>query len=89
MQSIEAILLCYAQALLVDFNKLNELRDKNEVVLAQELIQDAYRTDVRPLLREARWRKKAAFSPIQCYRENEIRNQLIRERGITNKAKGL
>ncbi|MEY4046655.1 MAG: hypothetical protein RL284_206, partial [Bacteroidota bacterium] len=85
----EAILLCYTQALLVDFNKLNELREKNEVVLAQELIQDAYRTDVRPLLREARLRKKAAFSPIQCYRDNEIRSQLIRERGITNKAKGL
>jgi L-rhamnose isomerase/sugar isomerase len=89
MQSIEAILICYAQALLVDFNKLNELRNKNEVVLAQELIQDAYRTDVRTLLREARWRKKAAFSPIQCYRDNEIRYQLIKERGISNKAKGL
>jgi L-rhamnose isomerase/sugar isomerase len=74
---------------LVDFNKLNELRNKNEVVLAQELIQDAYRTDVRTLLMEARWRKKAAFSPIQCYRDNEIRYQLIKERGISNKAKGL
>lgn len=89
MQSIEAILLSYAQALTVDFVKLNELREKNDVTLAQELLQDAFRTDCRPLLREARMRKNAAFSPIGFYRENTLREKLIQERGFSNRAKGL
>jgi L-rhamnose isomerase/sugar isomerase len=89
LQSLEAILLGYAQALMVDLDKLHNLREKNEVVLAQELLQDAYRTDVRPLLREARMRRNAAFSPIGFFRENQIREKLILERGFSNRAKGL
>jgi len=89
LQSLEAILLSYAQALLVDFDKLQILRENNEVVLAQELLQDAYRTDCRPLLREARLRKNAAYSPIGFFRENKIREKLILERGFSNRAKGL
>lgn len=88
-QSLEAILLSYAQALTVDFIKLDKLREKNDVTLAQELLQDAYRTDCRPLLREARMRKQAAYSPIGFYRENNLRQKLIQERGFSNRAKGL
>lgn len=89
IQSLEAILLSYAQALTVDFIKLDKLREKNDVTLAQELLQDAYRTDCRPLLREARIRKQAAYSPIGFYRENNLRQKLIQERGFSNRAKGL
>jgi L-rhamnose isomerase/sugar isomerase len=89
IQSIEAILLSYAQALTVDLQKLQELQEKNEVVFIQELLQDAFRTDCRPLLREARMRKNAAYSPIDCYRECGLREKLILERGFSNRARGL
>lgn len=89
MQSLEAIQLSYAQALTLDFVKLNELREQNDVTLAQELLQDAYRTDCRPLLREARMRNHAAYSPIGFYRANRLREKLIQERGFSNRAKGL
>jgi L-rhamnose isomerase/sugar isomerase len=57
--------------------------------MAQELLQDAFRTDVRPLLAESRIRAEAAFDPIGLYRELEIREKLIGERGKNTFATGL
>ncbi len=89
LQSIEAIKIAYAQALLVDKLKLEEARTNNDTVGAQEILQAAYRTDVRPLLAESRLQKKGAIRPIEFFREQKIRAQLIKERGSTNRATGL
>lgn len=89
LQSVEAILIAYAQALLVDRNALEAARDANDVSLCQEIIQDAYRTDVRPLLAEARLRKKAALQPMKLFRQLDVRQQLIEDRGTEAMASGL
>jgi L-rhamnose isomerase/sugar isomerase len=89
IQSLEAIQLAYAQALLVDTPTLGEAQAHNDVVMGQELLQDAYRTDVRPLIREARLRRNAALSPIAAYRNVQVREQLIKERGLKTIATGL
>lgn len=89
LQSVEAILIAYAQALLVDRQALEEARDANDVVLCQEIIQDAYRTDVRPLLAEARLRKQAALQPMRLFRQLDVRQQLIEDRGAEALASGL
>ncbi|MCB9050015.1 MAG: sugar isomerase [Lewinellaceae bacterium] len=89
LQSLEAIRLAYAQALLVDSNALEEARADNDATRAQEILQDAFRTDVRPLLREARLQSGAALEPLSLFRELEIRKQLIRERGKKTVATGL
>src|SRR6188508_2620515 len=54
LQSVEAIMVAYAQALLVDRRELNRAQQENDVARAQEILQAAYRTDVRPLVAEAR-----------------------------------
>ena len=56
LQSVEAIKIAYAQALLVDTKKLVKAQQENDVSTAQEVLQQAYRTDVRPLVAEARLR---------------------------------
>jgi L-rhamnose isomerase/sugar isomerase len=89
LQSVEAILIAYAQALLVDRQALEQARDANDVVLCQEIIQDAYRTDVRPLLAEARLRKQAALYPLKLFRQLDVRRQLIEDRGAEAMASGL
>ncbi len=89
LQSIEAIKISYAQALLVDRGELNRAQEKNDVVRAQEILQQAYRTDVRPLIAEARIRAGAALEPIQLFRELNVRKQLISERGAKTVATGL
>ena len=89
LQSVEAIKIAYAQALLVDAAALEAARESNDVVKAQEILQEAYRTDVRPLVAEARLRAGAALQPLQVYRELKVRENLIRERGAKTIATGL
>lgn len=89
LQSIEAIQLAYAQALLIDRNALEEARESNDPALAQEILQDAFRTDLRPLTAETRLQAGAAIKPFDVYRELKVRNQLIKERGLKTLATGL
>ena len=89
LQSVEAIKIAYAQALLVDRQKLEEARETNDVVLAQNILQDAFRTDVRSIISEARIRMGAACNPVGLFRSLKIRDQLIKERGLKTIATGL
>lgn len=89
IQSLEAILMAYAQALLVDQKALKDAQLNNDVVRAQEILQNAYRTDVRPLLQAARLQTGAAIDPISAYRNLKVRENLISERGLNVKATGL
>ena len=89
LQSVEAIMISYAQALLIDRNKLNAAQEANDVVAAQEVLQNIFRTDLRSVVAEARLRSGGALEPLQFYRENKIRQQLIKERGVKTLATGL
>jgi len=89
LQSVEAIMIAYAQALLVDRDRLTEAQVSNDVVQAQEILQHAFRTDVRPLVAEARRRAGGALEPIASFRQFGTRNQLTKERGTKTIATGL
>ncbi len=89
IQSLEAIQEAHAKALLVDQNLLEEAQLSHDVVKSQEILQDAFRTDVRPLLKEARLMAGGALNPLHGYRQLKVRNELIKERGIDSVASGL
>jgi L-rhamnose isomerase / sugar isomerase len=89
LQSVEAIKIAYAQALLVDAKELDAARQANDVVRAQEILQNAYRTDVRPLVAEARLRSGGALDPLKVFRSLKGREGLIKERGLQTVATGL
>jgi L-rhamnose isomerase/sugar isomerase len=89
LQSVEAIKLAYAQSLLVDRKKLEEAQAKNDVAMAQDVLQQAYRTDVRPLIAEARLNAGGAIDPVQLYRKLNVRDSLTKERGRKTVATGL
>lgn len=89
LQSVEAIMITYAQALLVDRHKLNEAQNNNDVVTAQEILQQVFRTDVRALVAEARLRSGGALNPLSVYRSESVRDNLIKERGSKTVATGL
>ena len=89
IQSLEAIQEAYAKALLIDQDALKAAQEANDVSLCQEILQDAYRTDVRPLIREARLKTGGAINPIDAYRKLEVREHLIQERGKNTIATGL
>jgi len=89
IQSLEAIRLAYAQALIVDQEALEQARESNDVTGAQEILQEAFRTDLRPLLQEARRLSGGALYPMEVYRKMQVREQLIDERGTQVQATGL
>src|ERR671918_2026474 len=89
IQSTEAILLAYAQALVVDRGTLAAAQDDNDPALAQEVLQAAFRTDVRPLVAEARRRNGGALAPLSAYRSLAYREARIAERGRHTVATGL
>lgn len=89
LQSVEAILIAYAQALLVDVKSLKTAQENSDVVKCQELLQAAYRTDVRPLVAEARLRNGGALNPLSLFREELVRADLIKIRGEKTAATGL
>jgi L-rhamnose isomerase/sugar isomerase len=89
LQSVEAIMIAYAQSLIIDRKKLVEAQNNNDVVTAQETLQQAYRTDVRPLVAEARMRAGAALNPLSVFRNEKVRENLIKQRGSKMIATGL
>ncbi len=89
LQSVEAIMITYAQALLVDRTKLQEAQNNNDVVTAQEILQQAFRTDTRALVAEARLRSGAALNPLTIFRNEKVREGLIKQRGLKTVATGL
>jgi L-rhamnose isomerase / sugar isomerase len=89
LQSVEAIMIAYAQALIIDRKKLIEAQNNNDVVTAQEVLQQAFRTDVRTIIAEARLRSGGALNPLSVYRKEKVRENLIKQRGNKTVATGL
>jgi L-rhamnose isomerase / sugar isomerase len=89
LQSVEAIMMAYAQALSVDRNALEIAQNENDTVRCQQILQNAFRTDVRALVSEASLRAGGAINPIQVFRNLKVRENLIGERGFKTIATGL
>lgn len=89
IQATDQIQVAIAQALLVNRAELREAQDANDPARAAEILQLAYRTDVRPIVAEARRRNGAALSPLSTYRALGYRAAVARERGRGAAATGL
>ena len=89
LQSVEAIMLTYAQALSIDRKALVAAQQSNDTVAAQEILQNSFRTDTRALVAEARLRAGAALDPLALYRSEKVRDHLTKQRGAGAVATGL
>jgi L-rhamnose isomerase/sugar isomerase len=89
IQSVEAIQLAYAQALLIDKKGLQQAQEANDTARGQEILQTAYRTDVRALVAEARLQQGGALKPISLFRDLAVRKNLTSTRGSGTTATGL
>ena len=89
MQSVEAIMIAYTQALLVDRKALTQAQNENDTVKCQEILQSVFRTDVRAIVAEARLRAGASLNPVELYRSLAVREKLVKQRGNVSIATGL
>lgn len=89
LQSLENISISYTKALLVNRKLLHEAQQNNDVVLAEQILQNAFQTDVRSVAAEARRRNDFAINPLLCFSENNFRKERIETRGANATATGL
>jgi L-rhamnose isomerase/sugar isomerase len=89
IQSTDQIQVTIAQGLLLDRDALTEAQDTNDPARAAEVLQAAYRFDVRPLVAEARRRNGAALDPLMAFRRLGYRRAVLAERGADSLATGL
>lgn len=89
MNSLENIRTAYTKALLVDFASLEKAQQENDVTRCEQILQNAFLADVRPLLAESRLRSGGSLDPISFFRSQKVREDLIKRRGKTSIATGL
>ena len=89
IQALESISQAFAKSLLVDRVKLSQCQLEGDVVGAQEILQDAFLTDVRSLVKEARIQSGGEADPLDYYRREKIREKRILQRGKNSQASGL
>jgi L-rhamnose isomerase/sugar isomerase len=89
LQSVQAIKTAYAKALLVDTDALYAAQEENDVTKAQEVVQAAFETDVRPLIAQSRLWAGGALDPLALFRSGGVREKLLQQRGKLAVATGL
>jgi len=80
ISSANEIRRAYTQALLVDREALETYQQENDALMASDTLKRAYRTDVEPILAEARRRTGGAIEPISAYRASGYREKVAKER---------
>ncbi|KQO79060.1 L-rhamnose catabolism isomerase [Rhizobium sp. Leaf262] len=88
ISSANEIRRAYAQALLVDRTALDGFQQDNDALMASDTLKRAYRTDVEPILAEARNRSNGALDPIATYRASGYRAKVAAERPESKSGSG-
>ena len=89
IQATDTIQLTLALALCVNRTDLADAQQANDPARAAEILHRAFRTDVRPLVAEARRRNGAALDPLATYRDVGYRAATVAARGSDTVATGL
>jgi L-rhamnose isomerase/sugar isomerase len=89
IQTVSVAQELYAKAALVDHAELSQLQGRNAQIDAEELLRDAFATDIRPVLREWRKRRGIPVSPLRAFRESGYETQVAKERKDRRAALGI
>jgi L-rhamnose isomerase/sugar isomerase len=88
LQSVINCQTAYAKALIVDYKLLAERQSVGDVLGAPRVLQDAFETDVRPLLAQVRRELGVPEDPIAAYRADNYAQRVAQERGKAGDAGG-
>ena len=81
IESVEAILLAYAQALVIDWEELAAARERVDAVWADRLLREAFFSpSAAALLAESRKRRGLPENPLQALRDSAALETRLRER---------
>jgi L-rhamnose isomerase/sugar isomerase len=88
VQSVVNVQVAHAKALLVDRAQLREAQAAGDVLEANRTLVQAYETDVRPLLAQARRQRGLDEDPIGALRRSGYPERVARERAASAAASG-
>ena len=80
IQSVVNIQTAYARSLLVDREGLAAAQAEGDTLRAEEILHDAWNTDVRPLLAKVRSDLGAAADPLASYRQSDYHDRIAAAR---------
>jgi L-rhamnose isomerase/sugar isomerase len=88
VQSVVNIQTAHAKALLVDRARLRDAQSAGDVLGANRVLVEAYETDVRPILAEARKQLGLDPDPMAALRRSGYVERAARERGTATAGSG-
>jgi len=80
LHSVDSLMISYAKALIVDEESLQKYQRKNEIMLANRVLLDAFLTDVRPLIQMVRMEKGLPLDPVNAYVKSGYQEKIEKER---------
>lgn len=89
MSSAEAIVQCYAKAILVDRAALHAAQDANDTMMAFQALRRAYTVDVAPIPAMARLEAGGAIDVLAAYRASGYRARKAQERKPVSLGAGI
>lgn len=84
IQTVNVAQELFAKAALVDHQELTTAQKNCDLVMAESLLQDAYATDVRPVIQEWRKSKGLPKNPIEAFRQSGYLERITKERAARN-----
>jgi L-rhamnose isomerase / sugar isomerase len=88
IQSVINVQIAYAQALLIDRDRLRQAQAEGDIIAAEETLLTAYRTDVRPLLAAVRDEMGLDPDPMAAYARSGYQAKIVSERGVASGGSG-
>ncbi|HET6386828.1 MAG TPA: TIM barrel protein [Armatimonadota bacterium] len=89
IQTINQIQIAHAKALSIDRAALARAQRANDLVGAETVIQEAFNTDVQPLIRVVREEMGLDPDPLRAYNESGYQEKITAERGMRRGSGGL
>jgi len=84
IQTVTVAQELFSKAALVDYDVLTTAQDSCDLVRAEGCLQDAFATDVRPVIREWRTSKGLPADPLQAFRNSGYLERISVERASRN-----
>lgn len=78
----------FVQASLVDRDALAAFQQDNDALMASQILKKAFRTDVDPILKQARKLSGGAIDPVAAFRESRYRETVALDRPLISGAGG-
>ncbi len=84
IQTVTMAQQLFAKAALVDYEALSRAQTQCELVAAESLLQDAFNTDVRPVIQDWRASKGLPRDPLKAFQESGYMRRISKERAARN-----